>query len=112
MATADDLARLALALDGTTAAAHFDRTAYKVARIYATVAADRVSANLKLTPDEQQLKCLTAPAAFAPVGNACGAQGWTTVTLAAIGADELADALRMAWAHALPAPRRPRRAKS
>jgi len=68
MATADDLPRLALALDGTTAAAHFDGTAYKVVRIYAT--------------------------------------------LAALGNEELADALRMAWRHALPPPRRSRRTKS
>ena len=102
MSTADDVRRIAMALPGTTSAPHFDRTAYKVARIYATVAPDGLSANLKLSPDEQELKCLTAPEAFRPIANAWGAQGWTTATLAALGPAELERALELAWRHALP----------
>lgn len=49
-------------------------------RIYATLAADGLTANLKLTPDEQELKCLTVPEAFQSVPNAWGKQGWTTMT--------------------------------
>lgn len=110
MATADDLRRLALSLDGATSAPHFDRTAFKVARSFATLAADGLTANVKLTPDEQQLKCLTHPQAFEPVPNAWGAQGWTTVTLARLSPDELAAALKLAWQHALPKPKtRPKR---
>lgn len=105
MATAHDLRRIALTLDGTTEAPHFDRAAFKVARIYVTLAADGQTANFKLTPDEQELKCLTAPDAFAPVGNAWGKQGWTTATLAALSGPELARALELAWRHALPKPR-------
>ena len=105
MATADDLRRLALSLDGATSATHFDRTAFKVARSFATLAADGLTANVKLTPDEQQLKCLTSPEAFAPVPNAWGAQGWTTVTLARLSPDELDAALKLAWQHALPRPK-------
>jgi hypothetical protein len=105
MATARDLRRIAKSLDGTLEAPHFDRAAFKVARIYATLAADGLSANLKLTPDEQELECLVAPEAFAAVPNAWGKQGWTTVTLAAISVPELEAALEMAWRHALP--RRP-----
>lgn len=113
MATGDDLRRLALALDGTTSAPHFDRTAYKVARTYATIGSDGRTANLKLTPDEQTLKCLTAPEAFAPVPNAWGQQGWTAVTLAAVSRGELDAALRLAWTHALPKKRttKPRKSK-
>jgi hypothetical protein len=40
MATGKDLRRIALALEGTTEAPHFDRAAFKVARIYVTLAAD------------------------------------------------------------------------
>ena len=36
MATATDLRRIALSLDGTVEAPHMDRSALKVARIYAT----------------------------------------------------------------------------
>jgi len=102
MAKAEDLRRIALALEGTTESAHFDRAAFKVARIYATLAADGQTANLKFAPDEQELKCLTAPDAFAPVPNAWGQQGWTTATLDALTAAELEDALKVAWRHAVP----------
>lgn len=102
MATGKDLRRLALALEGTTEAPHFDRAAFKVARTYATLAADGKTANFKFTPDEQQLKCMVAPDAFAPVPNAWGQQGWTTATLANLKTDELKAALATAWAHALP----------
>jgi hypothetical protein len=40
MATGKDVRRLALSLDGTTEAPYFDRAAFKVARIYVTIAAD------------------------------------------------------------------------
>ena len=100
MATGKDLRRLALALEGTTEAPHFDRAAFKVARIYVTLAADGRTANFKFTPDEQEFKCMLAPEAFAPVPNAWGKQGWTTATLGKLSAAELKAALEAAWAHA------------
>jgi YjbR len=102
MTTGKDLRRLALALEGTTEAPHFDRAAFKVARIYVTLAADGRTANLKFTPDEQEFKCMMAPEAFAPVPNAWGRQGWTTATLSRLSTAELKAALEMAWAHAVP----------
>jgi hypothetical protein len=99
MATAKDVARLAMALEGTTSAPHFDRTAFKARRIYATLAADGKSVNLLLTPDEQAFKSMMAPEAFAALPNKWGAQGWTRVDLSAVGRDELAAALAMAWEH-------------
>ena len=53
-------------------------------------------------PDEQQLKCLTAPDAFAPVPNAWGRNGATTVTLANVTVAELQLALELAWRRAPP----------
>jgi hypothetical protein len=111
MATARDLRRLALALDGTSEAPHFDRSAFRVKRIYATLTADGLTANLKFTPDEQALKCLVMPDAFAPVPNAWGQQGSTTVTLAKVTVAELKAALEMAWRHALPTKPAVRRSK-
>jgi hypothetical protein len=102
MATGKDLRRLALSLEGTTEAPHFDRAAFKVARIYVTLAADGRTANFKFSPDEQEFKCMLAPAAFAPVPNAWGRQGWTTATLAELTVPELRSALEMAWAQARP----------
>ncbi len=101
MATGRDLRRIALSLEGTTEAPHFDRTAFKVARTYVTLAADGRTANFKFAPDEQEFKCLLAPDAFATVPNAWGRQGWTTATLAKLSTAELRAALEMAWEHAV-----------
>lgn len=110
MAAAVDLRRIALSLDGTSEAPHFDRAAFRVKRIYATLAADGKTANLKLTPAEQEFKCMLAPEVFAPVPNAWGRQGWTTLTLAQATVADVRAALEMAWAHAVASkPRRSRR---
>ena len=101
MATGTDLRRIALSLTGTSEAPHFDRAAFKVARIYVTLAADGRTANFKFTPDEQEFKCMMAPDAFAPVPGGWGAQGWTTATLSAMSAPQLQDALETAWRHAV-----------
>jgi hypothetical protein len=97
MASGKDLRRLALALEGTTEAAHFDRSAFKARRIYVTLAADGRTANFKLSPDEQEFKCMMAPEAFTPVPNAWGRQGWTVATLSKLSVAELKDALDLAW---------------
>ena len=99
MATADEFTEIALSLEGTQAAPHMNRTAFKVRRIYATLHGDGLTANLKFLPDEQELKCLTHPAGFAPVSGGWGKQGWTTMTLAELNTDELRAALEMAWVH-------------
>jgi len=106
MATGRDLRRMALALEGTTEAPHFDRAAFKVARIYVTLAPDGRTANFKFTPDEQEFKCMMAPGAFAPIANAWGRQGWTTADLSKLSAAELKSALETAWAHAVKKPKR------
>jgi hypothetical protein len=99
MATANDVRKLALALEGTTEHPHFDRAAFKVKRIYATLAADGKSLNLKLTPEEQEFKTMMASEVFSQIPNAWGRQGWTGVDLKAIGKAELKAALTMAWEH-------------
>ena len=106
MANAKDLRRIALSLEGTSEAPHFDRAAFKVTRIYVTLAADGRTANFKFTPDEQELKCLLAAEAFAPVPNAWGQQGWTTAKLSSLSAADLKAALATAWRHAVPRKRR------
>lgn len=107
MASAEDLDRMAHALPGTTSAPHFDRIAFKVARTYATLAADGLSANLLLAPEEQEFLCMAEPAAFAPVPNAWGSRGWTTLTLAHVDEARLRAALETAWRQAQPRPKRP-----
>jgi hypothetical protein len=107
MADAEMLRSLALSLEGTSQAPHFDRVAFKVKRIYVTLAADGLTANFKFTPDEQQIKCEMLPDAFSPVQNAWGRQGWTTAILSNLEEADLRDALETAWRHALPGKRRP-----
>lgn len=109
MATSRDFRKICLSLEGTTEAPHFDRRAFKVKRIYATLAADGLTANLKFTPDEQEFKCMLAPEAFQPVPNAWGRQGYTTVTLANVAFDELRAGVEMAWRHGVPAKRNPKK---
>jgi hypothetical protein len=102
MTSTSDFRAIALSLVGTTEAPHFDRAAFKVARIYATLAADGQTANLKFTPDEQEFKSMLAPEALVPIDNGWGRQGWTTAVFAKLSEDELRAALEMAHAHALP----------
>ena len=109
MATANDLRRIALSLEGTTEAPHFDRAAFRVARIYVTLAPDGRTANFRFTPDEQEFKCMVAPDAFAPVPNAWGKNGATTASLSKLEVAELRSALEMAYQHALPKPKKAKR---
>jgi len=102
MANEANFRDIACALEGTIFAPHFNRTAFKVNRTYATLAKDGLSANLKYTPDEQELKCMVHPEGFRPVDNKWGQQGWTVCTLAAVTKDELRVALETAWQHAVP----------
>ena len=108
MATGEDLRRMALKLEGTSEASHFDRSAFKAARIFVTLARDGKTANFKFTPEEQEFKCLLAPEAFSPLRNGWGRQGWTLANLSKLGAAELEDALRIAWANAQPQKRKRR----
>ncbi|WP_069880712.1 MmcQ/YjbR family DNA-binding protein [Bosea sp. BIWAKO-01] len=107
MATGDDLRRLALALDGTVEVPHFDRAAFKVSRIYVTLAPDGCSANFCFSPEDQEFRCLMAPDALSPVSNAWGRRGWTTADLSRLSLAELAGALEAAWR--LGAQKKPRR---
>jgi len=106
MTGSSDFRRIALSLPGTTEAPHFDRAAFKVARIYATLAADGKTANLKFTPDEQEFKAMLAPEALVPIDNGWGRQGWTTAVLERLSEDELRAALEMAHAHAVGKPKK------
>jgi hypothetical protein len=108
MASGADLRRIALSLDGTSEAPHFDRAAFKVARIYVTLAADGRTANFKFTPVDQEFKCMLAAAAFHPVAGGWGKQGWTAAILDELSLPELKDALEMAWRGALPKKKRRR----
>ena len=105
MATGEDLRRIALSLPGVSEAPHFERLAFRAARIFMTLAADRQSVNIRFAPDEQEFKCLLSPKAFTPLKGGWGAAGWTRAELAALSEDELRVALDMAYRHAQPKPK-------
>lgn len=101
MASTESFVRIAMALPGTVSAPHFDRTAFKVKRTFATLAADGMSANLKFTPEEQEFKCMVAPELFQAIDNGWGRQGWTTILIAPASEADIAAALAIAHAHAV-----------
>ncbi len=99
MATGQDLRKCALALEGTAEQPHFDRQAFKARRIFATLAADQLTANIRLPPEEQEFRCAAHPDAYRPLPNKWGAQGWTTVFLSVLTSEELSVVLASAWRH-------------
>jgi hypothetical protein len=95
----DEFGRIALALLGATEVAHFARRAFRVRTIFATVAPDGRTANLRLTPDQQDHWCALLPEVLSPVPNRWGAQGWTEVDLSDLDAADLEVLLRLASAN-------------
>lgn len=95
--TKADFRRVVLALSGTQEVSHFEWRAFKVRRIFASLAPDDDTANLLLTPQEQEHWCGLLPMVYTPLANKWGARGWTQVALARIEADRIGPALRRAW---------------
>lgn len=97
MASGAQFREIALALPGTSEVPHFNRRAFRVARIYASLAPDETTANLRLTVEEQEIRCLIHPAVLSPLPNKWGMQGWTLVALDQIDTDLLRDVLTSSW---------------
>jgi hypothetical protein len=97
---------LCLALEGTSAAPHFDRTAFRARKIFATLPPDGLSANLLLVPELQSAIVEGMPHAFTPVPGGWGRMGYTTVDLAKVTEAELVPVLRESHALASEPPRR------
>ena len=100
--TGADLRRIALSLEGVSEAPHFDRAAFRYAKIFVTLAADGLTANFKYNPDQQEFKCMLDPDAFAPVPGGWGRMGYTTAILGRLDEQALRAALDMAYGNALP----------
>lgn len=104
--TADTLARLALALPGTVEVPHFDRRAFKARTIFASLAPDGRTANLRLDRDGQDHWCSLLPEALSPVPNKWGAQGWTVLRLDQLSDPDLDTLVRLAWSLVKPPQKR------
>ncbi len=106
MIRADRFHALASGFEGTERAPHFDRVAWRTkARIFATVAPDERSANLKLELDCQAFWCEERPDAFQPVPGGWGRMGMTTVDFARVKEADLVAALTQAYEFARPKPK-------
>jgi hypothetical protein len=93
------LRQLALAFPKTTEAPHFEKTSFRVGKkIFATCDLKSETANLKLNPIDQSVFCSMDKSIIYPVPNKWGLHGWTTVELAAISQEMLADILSRAYA--------------
>jgi hypothetical protein len=99
MITSTEFSQLALSFPGTIEAPHFDRTAYKVInkRIFATLHAAGVTANLKFSPMDQPVFCSFDSSAVYPVPNKWGLQGWTTFELRKVPRELMLNALETAY---------------
>jgi hypothetical protein len=107
--------KLALSLQGVSEAGHFDRTAFKTRRIFATLGAGGGDLNLMLDRALQEFYCEQAPQAMSPVPGGWGKNGATRCDLRKVEESILRSALKAAHARAsAPAPKRakPKPAKS
>jgi hypothetical protein len=101
----------ALSLANTSAAPHFDRTAFRTPRrIFATLALQGDDMNFMLDLAQQQQFCERAPEAIAPVPGGWGRMGWTTCDLKKVHARTFDAALEAA--HALANTPKPKRARA
>src|SRR4051812_15239721 len=92
---------LALSLENTSAAPHFDRTAFRTPRrIFATLARSGQDINFMFDLALQKDFCARAPAAFAPVPGGWGRMGATRCDLSKVDARAFRAALEAAHARA------------
>lgn len=83
-------------------------------RIFATIHPDDKFGMVKLTPDQQQDFLRDHPDSFTPESGAWGRSGCTRVTLKAVDAETLGQAMTLAWQNLADKPpsRRPRTKRS
>lgn len=95
--SAEQFRDVAISFAQVTEKPHFERIAFSVARTFATLAADKQSANLLFTPEQQEGRCAIEPNIFAPVPNKWAAHGWTTIDFANADMVTTRAALQDAW---------------
>jgi hypothetical protein len=97
VATINSFVEHALAFNGVVAVPHFDRTAFKANKIFATLHEPSGTANLKFTVFNQTEFCNFMPDLFNPLPNKWGLQGWTLFYLEKAENDILFTALETAY---------------
>ena len=81
--TGDEFRKIALEFAGTEIVPHFERVGFKIPkrRMFATYLDKDNTANIFLTPDEQQTFCKIDASHIYPVPNKWGEKGATTFVL-------------------------------
>ena len=108
--TEDDFREVLLAFEGVEERAHMGHPDFRCGgRIFASLMADGVRANVRLQPEEQSVFVGESPGAFAPAAGAWGRQGWTSIRLPGAPEAAVRGACMLAWQAATAAP--PRKAR-
>jgi hypothetical protein len=95
--------KIALSLPEAVEMSHFDQPDFRVRKkIFATLAADKNQAVVKLGPEEQQMLVESAPKVFSPVPGGWGRKGWTVVNLKAANAATVKEAMMRGWRNVAP----------
>jgi hypothetical protein len=97
MMTTAEFRDIALSFEGVSEQAHFDRLAFRAKRIFASIAPDHKSANLLLTPEDQQLRCAIHSISLSPIPNKWGQRGWTTLDLFSADLGLVHSVVHAAW---------------
>jgi predicted DNA-binding protein (MmcQ/YjbR family) len=104
MISFQELQSFALSLPETTEEPHFDRTSFRVKKkIFATYNTADNSANIMLSPLQQDLFCSFNKEAIHPVRNKWGLNGATQFHLEKAPKEMLFDAVKEAYRKAAPA---------
>jgi hypothetical protein len=97
MVSAKGFRELAMSFPEVTAAPHFERTAFKVKKIFASLDEKAGLACLMLAPVDQSAFCAIDSSIIYPVPNKWGLQGATYVVLSKVQKSLLLDALTCAY---------------
>jgi len=98
MVAIDTFRALALSFPETNEQPHFEKTSFRVMkRIFATLDTAKAQACVKLSEVDQDVFSSFNRSAIFPVPNKWGKQGWTLISLDAVGKGLVADALLRAY---------------
>ena len=104
--TVDEFRTLALSLPLAIEKPHFERASFRVdaprGKTIATLLETDATANVFLTPEEQEMLISAEPSAFSKVPNKWGDKGATTLDLTKCDETTALSALKMSWRHAAP----------
>lgn len=95
--------KIALSLPEAVEMSHFDQPDFRVRKkIFASLAAEKKQAVVKLGPEEQLILVESAPKVFSPVPGGWGRKGWTVVDLKAANKAIVREAMMRGWRNVAP----------